>query len=127
VLDPTITKVPSDLSWFINKLNTPVIVTVGSYENKFKEVKNKVAGLGQMLAGMQVGNAESPIIGFDPYSSTEESKSVYEKLYKFQRDDLALALDKANIPFAGLEVPRQGGTGATEPTAVVESNDNRNF
>lgn len=121
-LDPTITKVPDTLDWFINKLGSPLIVTVGQYENKYKEIKNKVIKVGEVLEGMAVGDPESDLIGFDPYSGDAKSKETYDKLWNFQQDLLSNALDAKSIPFAqAKEEP------ATQSEPTVDSEDGRSF
>lgn len=104
VLDDSITAVPGDLEWFREQLNKAVIVTVDTYTNKKNQERNSYKGVSTMLEGMEVGEAETDLVFFDPYDGGEEMKAVYEKLLPWERNVLSEAIDAEHIPFAGMEV-----------------------
>lgn len=104
ILDDNITSVPGDLNWFREQLNKAVIVTVDTYTNKKNQERNSYKGASTMLEGMEVGEAESDLVFFDPYDDSAEMKAVYEKLLPWERNVLADAVDAEHIPFAGMEV-----------------------
>lgn len=109
VLDPSIEKVPNSLEWFIDKLDSIVNVTVGHYMTKSGEPRNKIVGISAIpsMFKSQVGAARSDLVGFNPYVDNADMMGAYSKLFKFQRDILAEAHDRANIPFAGKEPMKQ--------------------
>lgn len=121
VLDPSLEKVPGQLGWFIGQLDSIVNVTVGHYITKTGEKRNKVVNV-SAIPGMfksQVGPARCELVGFDPYEDTPEMFGAYAKMYKFQHSILAEAHDRANIPFAGKEVPKpDSGDSKPAPTAT---------
>lgn len=115
-IDPSMDAAPKTLDWFIDKLNSVVMVQVGTYKTKDGATKNKVVAV-QPCPGFMKNNVEparSDIVGFIPYVDSEANLSAYNKLFKFQRDMLLEAHDSANIPFAGKEVVFQS---AQEPAA----------
>ncbi|WPH64843.1 hypothetical protein [Vibrio phage vB_VpaP_SJSY21] len=117
VLDPSVTKVPGELSWFENQIGQIVSVTVGHYTvkngpNKGR-IRNTIRGV-SAIPGMfksQVGEARSDLLFFEPYADTPQLFEAYSKLYGFQREILAGAHDAANIPFAGKEPADNGVDG----------------
>lgn len=105
ILDDSIDKVPGNLDWFKSQLNKSLIVTVGTYvSKKDNSERNCFDGASMMLEGMSVGDAESPLVFFDPYDGGAEMKAVYEKLLPWERKVLEAAVDAQHIPFAGMEV-----------------------
>jgi hypothetical protein len=101
-LKPGLKEVPGDLSFFKELLKAPVAVTVGTYEDKFGNTRNCVNGVSPMMAGMQVGEAETDLIFFDPYESSEENKKAYDSLFEYLRTIISEAVDAEHIPFAGM-------------------------
>lgn len=134
VLDPSLDKVPGQLGWFIGQLDSIVNVTVGHYVTKTGEKRNKVTNV-SAIPGMfksQVGPARCELVGFDPYEDTPEMFGAYAKMFKFQRDILAEAHDRANIPFAGKEAPKAEGEATqaapiTTATTPVAPSDDKPF
>ncbi|AUG88505.1 hypothetical protein PQC39_gp141 [Vibrio phage Vp_R1] len=129
VLDPSITKVPGELSWFENQLDQIVSVTVGHYvvkngPNKGR-IRNTIRGI-SAVPGMfksQVGPARSDQLFFEPYADTPQLFAAYSNLYGFQRTILSEAHDAANIPFAGKDpaengVNGQNGEPESQPTST---------
>lgn len=112
-IDPTITEVPRNLEWFMERLNEVVSIGVGSYTTKKGVVRNKVTSIGAVSSRnkSKVGEARSELVAFNPYSDTPEMLKAYSKLYKFQRDVIAEAKDAQHIPFAGKEPIADEGDG----------------
>ena len=105
VIDPSIDATPRSLDWFIEHLNSIVMVQVGTYQTRDGVTKNKVVSV-QPVPGFirsTVGEARSDIVGFNPYVDNEEALSAYNKLFQFQRTILEQAHDRAYIPLAGKE------------------------
>ncbi|MGL5012883.1 MAG: hypothetical protein ACRC6V_01145 [Bacteroidales bacterium] len=109
VLEPGIEKAPGTLEWFINKLDSIVSVTVGSYTDKAGNRKNCINAISAIpsMFKSQVGPSRCELVGFNPYVDTTDMMASYSKLFKFQRDMLAEAHDRDNIPFAGKEPMKQ--------------------
>lgn len=109
VLDPSLDKVPNSLEWFVEQLDSIVNVTVGHYVTKAGELRNKIVNISAIpsMFKSQVGPARSELVGFIPYVDTPDMMGAYSKLFKFQRDILAEAHDRENIPFAGKEPLKQ--------------------
>lgn len=105
ILDPSLTKVPGDIEWFTNKLGSVINVNVTTYKRKDGTLGNKINSLSPIPAKYQAGIGEqrTDLVGFDPYVDSPEMFGNYSKLYKFQHEILANAIDKENIPFAGKE------------------------
>lgn len=112
-IDPSITEVPRNLEWFMDKLGEVVSVGVGSYTTKAGVTRNKVTSVGAVSSRNKpkVGEARSELVGFNPYVDSPDMVQAYSKVYKFQRDMLTEAHDKANIPFAGKEPVNDSGDG----------------
>ena len=112
-IDPSITEVPRNLEWFMDKLGEVVSVGVGSYTTKAGVTRNKVTSVGAVSSRNKpkVGEARSELVGFNPYVDSPDMVQAYSKVYKFQRDMLTEAHDKANIPFAGKEPVNDNGDG----------------
>lgn len=130
MVDPSITALSSDLDWYKEKLiDQPFSITVGNYTNKAGVVKNKIVAINPIPQKYRKGVAEAqcPLIYFEPYTDNEEMLSIYNnELYPFQRNDLAAAVDKANIVYAGREPERRGDeqrdpTSTTSGTPTQES------
>lgn len=133
VLDPSLTKVPSELSWFENQLDQIVSVTVGHYQVKNGPNKgryrNTIRGV-SAIPGMfksQVGEARTDKLFFEPYADTQELFAAYSNLYGFHRQILAEAHDATNIPFAGKEPADNGVDGQnSEPERQPNTDTNTN-
>lgn len=112
-IDPTITEVPRNLEWFMDKLGEVVSIGVGSYTTKAGVTRNKVTSVGAVSSRNKpkVGEARSELVGFNPYVDSPEMVQAYGKVYKFQREMLTEAHDKTNIPFAGKEPVNDSGDG----------------
>lgn len=112
-IDPTITEVPRNLEWFIDKLGEVVSVGVGSYTTKQGITRNKVTSVGAVSSRnkSKVGEARSELVGFNPYVDNVDSVQAYSKIYKFQREMLTEAKDVQHIPFAGKEPVSTDGDG----------------
>ncbi|AEK81963.1 hypothetical protein [Salmonella phage 7-11] len=112
-IDPTITEVPRNLEWFMDKLGEVVSVGVGSYTTKQGITRNKVTSVGAVSSRnkSKVGEARSELVAFNPYSDTPAMTAAYAKVYKFQRDMLTEAKDAQHIPYAGKEPVNDGGDG----------------
>lgn len=97
----------------MDKLGEVVSVGVGSYTTKAGVTRNKVTSVGAVSSRNKpkVGEARSELVGFNPYVDSPEMVQAYGKVYKFQRDMLTEAHDKANIPFAGKEPVNDSGDG----------------
>ncbi|MGL5015038.1 MAG: hypothetical protein ACRC6V_12220 [Bacteroidales bacterium] len=121
VLDPSLEKVPGDLEWFIDKLDSIVNVTVGHYMTKQGEKRNKIVAISSIpsMFKSQVGAARSDMVGFNPYIDSPEMMAAYGKIFKFQRDILAEAFDRDNIPYAGKEAPKQEGGYSNTPSPAA--------
>lgn len=117
VLDPTVEKSPNNLEWFIDKLDSIVNVTVGHYVTKSGEKRNKIVSISAIpsMFKSQVGPARCELVGFNPYVDSAEMMGAYSKLFKFQRDILAEAHDRDNIPFAGKEPAKQDSVATPAP------------
>lgn len=108
-IDPSLQKSPNNLEWFIENLGAIVSVTVGHYiggDGKPRNCINNISAIPSMFKS-QVGPARSELVGFNPYVDTPEMMGAYSKLFKFQRDIIAEAHDRADIPFAGKEPAQQ--------------------
>ncbi|UIW10561.1 hypothetical protein PQC38_gp085 [Aeromonas phage BUCT695] len=130
VLDPSLKEAPGDLEWYMNQIGTVVSVRVGSYKTKYGQIRNKVVSVSSIptMFRSQVGPARCDTLAFNPYKDTPEMMVAYSNLYKFQRDILAEALDKDNIPYAGKEpiksddqAPRQETKPAVETSKPMSS------
>lgn len=112
-IDPSITEVPRNLEWFMEKLGEVVSVGVGNYKTKKGVVRNKVTSIGAVSSRNKpkVGEARSELVAFNPYVDSPAMVQAYGKVYKFQRDILTEAKDVANIPFAGKEPVSNEGDG----------------
>lgn len=116
-IDASMTAAPRNLDWFIDNLNSIVMVQVGHYVTKDGTRKNKVVAV-QPCPGFMKGNigpARTDIVGFIPYSDSEANLAAYNKLFKFQRDMLTEAHDVASIPFAGKEVQLPNAAAPQQP------------
>lgn len=132
VLEPGIKEVPGNLEWFMGKLGEVVNVRVGHYDGKNGR-RNKVVGVSAIpsMFKKQVGPERLEHVSFNPYSDTPENLQAYSKLYKFQRDVIAEAIDKDNIPFAGKEPIKNSDqeqrsnttANSSEPTGTTSDND----
>lgn len=122
VLEPGIKEVPGNLEWFMGKLGEIVNVRVGSYMSKRGEKRNKVVGVSAIpeMFKKQVGEARCEFVAYNPYVDTPENLVAYSKLYKFQRDQIAEAIDKGNIPYAGKEPPKNSDQERTTSTPTKE-------
>ncbi|MFW3388301.1 UNVERIFIED_CONTAM: hypothetical protein RF648_20135, partial [Kocuria sp. CPCC 205274] len=138
VLEPGIKEVPGNLEWFMARLGEIVNVRVGHYVDKRGQKRNKIVGVSAIpnMFKKQVGDARLETVAFNPYSDTPENLEAYSKLYKFQRDQIAEAIDKENIPFAGKEPiknsdqerkPTTTNTGTTNPDESGEFADDVPF
>lgn len=134
ILDPTIEKVPGDLGWFIGQLDQIVNVNVGHYVTKTGEKRNKVVRVSAIpsMFKKQIGAARCELVGFDPYEDTPEMFGAYSKLFKFQRDILNEAHDRANIHFAGKEPMKNGDAApaaksSSKPMAGTPTAGDTNF
>ena len=135
VLEPGIKEVPGNLEWFMDKLGEVVNVRVGHYVTKRGEKRNKVVGVSAIPAMFkkQVGEARLEFVAFNPYIDTPENLLAYSKLYKFQREQVAEAIDKDNIPYAGKEPIKNndqerkpantGTTTSGEPNTAEDDDD----
>lgn len=118
VLDPSLKEVPGNLEWFMEQLNEVVNVRVGSYKDKRGNMRNKVVAVGAIpsMFKNQVGAARLETLAFNPYVDSPDMMLAYSNLYKFQRDIIAEAMDKENIPFAGKEPLKQDNGGKPQTT-----------
>lgn len=125
-IDPTITEVPRNLDWFLDKLGEVVSVGVGSYTTKAGITRNKVTSVGAVSSRNKpkVGEARSELVGFDPYVDSPDMMTAYSKVYKFQREMIAEAKDAQHIPFAGKEPVQDNGDGE-KPTNTETREDNK--
>lgn len=116
-IDPSLTAVPKDMSWFIKNLGAIVNVRVGHYVNAAGQKKNKVVGVSAIpsMFKSQVGPARLETVGFDPYMDTPEMFGAYSQLWNFQRETLTEAHDSENIVFAGKEAARPDSKPASTP------------
>lgn len=124
VLDPSLEKVPGDLEWFMDRLDSIVNVTVGHYMTKTGEKRNKIVAISAIpsMFKSQVGPARSELVSFNPYDDSPEMMNAYGKIFKFQRDILAEAHDREFIPFAGKEAPKQD-SGNAAPAKPATPNE----
>lgn len=104
VLTPGIKEVPGTLEWFEDKLDSIVTVRVGHYDGKNGR-RNKIVGVFAIpdMFKKQVGPSRCDKVFFNPYEDSTAMMQAYSTLPKFQREMLAEAIDKENIPFAGKE------------------------
>ncbi|MCS5736928.1 hypothetical protein, partial [Herbiconiux daphne] len=128
MIDPSIKEVPGNLEWFMGQLGQIVSVRVGSYKTKKGDSRNKIVAVTSIpsMFKSQVGEAKSEFLAFNPYEDTPEQMQVYSKLYKFQRDILAEAHDKENIPFAGKDPIKGDGNGeapANKPATTTTTSE----
>lgn len=124
-IDPSITEVPRNLEWFMERLDEVVSVGVGSYTTKAGIVRNKVTSIGAVSSRnkARVEPSRSELVAFNPYVDSPAMAAAYGKVYKFQREMLTEAKDSANIPFAGKEPVQDNGDGeAPEGTTTREEN-----
>lgn len=130
-IDASMEAAPRTLEWFIDRLGSIIMVQVGTYQTRDGVTKNKVVAVQPCPGFMKanVGEARTDLVGFNPYSSSEQNLAAYNKLFKFQRDMLVEAYDSENIPFAGKEVQQQSHNQAPQAPAApvaqapVESNE----
>lgn len=124
ILDPSIKKVPGDIEWFTNKLNSVINVNVSKYKRKDGTFGNKINALSAIPTKYQsgIGDARTDLVGFDPYVDSPEMFGNYSKLYKFQHEILANAIDKDNIPFAGKEPANLDGDSLKKPSTQASTN-----
>lgn len=133
-VDASMEAAPTTLDWFIDNLNSIVMVNVGQYTTRDGVVKNGVNGV-QPCPGFMKNNIEparTDLVGFNPYVDNEANLAAYNKMFKFQRDMLLEAHDSANIPFAGKEVVIQTATEApvqqaANPQASSDNDDDAPF
>lgn len=118
-IDPSLEAVPGNLEWFMDHMDEIVSVRVGSYTGKAGK-RNKVVSVSSIptMFKSQVGASRCEKVAFNPYKDTPEMMQAYSKVYKFQRDMLAEAHDKANIPFAGKEPVQNEGDGEKPETTT---------
>lgn len=109
ILEPGIESVPDNLEWFQKKLDSVLNLKVGTYKDKTGNIRNKTESLSPIPAKYQGAVVESRTdkVFFDPYEDTTEAFEAYSKVYKYQQEILANAIDKADIPFAGKEPAKQ--------------------
>ncbi len=88
--DPTISEVPSDLSWFMHKLNEGVMVNIVNYETKQGEQRHKILSIQSMplMIANQLPETNVELKAFDPYMDVE-----LEHLFPHQVNTLSKALD----------------------------------
>lgn len=120
-LDASIEKVPADFDWFVEKLGSPVQLTVAQWTSKAgnKGVGvNAVNGVPTMIANA-LEPARTDLVSFFPYLETDVNDRGYAKMYPFQRTVLTEASDSANIPYAGKD-PKVFDEEETKPHANTD-------
>lgn len=126
MIDPSITSLKADLSWFKEVLmGQPVNLVIGHYVNKAGEKKNKILSIAPIPTKYRggVGEARTEVVFFEPYSDSDENVMAYNKIYPYQRNMLTEALDKANIPLAGKEATAPSATEMSVGKPTVETID----
>lgn len=115
---------PRTLDWFIDSLNSIVMVNVGTYQTRDGVTKNKVVSVQPCPSFMKanIGEARTDLVGFNPYVDNEANLAAYSKLFKFQRDMLLEAHDSKNMPYAGREVDNTP-SGAQHQQAPVQKQE----
>lgn len=110
-IEPGLDAVPQDLEWFMNRLGEIVNVRVGHYVNGKGVKRNKVVSVSAIptMFKKSVGEARCELVAFNPYKDSPDMMQSYGKLYNFQREILAGAIDAKNIPYAGMEPADNGG------------------
>lgn len=130
-IEPSLQKSPDDIEWFIERLGTPLTVTVDTYPRKDGTFGNKVTDVSGMAAFMakQLEQARTKLVGFDPYESEDKMEDAYAELYPYQRTILEDAHDAKHIPLAGKE-PKKFEKEAGAPHAAKDEqadDDDRPF
>lgn len=132
-IEPSLTKSPDDIEWFIKRLGTPLTVMVGTYPRKDGTFGNKVTAVEGMAAFManQLKESRVKLVGFDPYEDAATMEDAYAELYPFQRDILESAHDAAHIPLAGTEPKKfekpEGAPHASTSSKTVDEDLDRPF
>ncbi|QQK87921.1 hypothetical protein pSalSNUABM01_052 [Salmonella phage pSal-SNUABM-01] len=124
-IDPTITEVPRNLEWFMDKLGEVVSIGVGSYKTKQGIERNKVTSVGAVSSRnkSKVGEARSELVAFNPYTDNPDMMKAYSKVYKFQRDMLVEAKDSQHIPYAGKEPVTGDGDGEAPANTTTREDE----
>lgn len=124
MIDPSIDTLKGELTWYKDVLlGQAVNITIGHYENKAGEKKNKILRIDPIPSKYRsgVGEARTELVFFEPYATTDENVASYNKIYPYQRNLLVDALDSKNIPLAGKEVEKAANTEMSEPKPNIET------
>lgn len=124
MVDPSITKQPNDPDWLRDHLlGQPVNLSVDIWTSKDGSKTGNNFNVTPIPSKYRagVGEQRSELVYFEPYSDNDSNQQAYQKLYPYQRNALAEALDKDVIPFAGREVTKAGDTEQNAGRSSVET------
>lgn len=122
--DASISKTPSTLDWYFEKLGTAAMVQIRKYERKdgtFGNAIGSITPILPMLAKM-MPPASVELVGFNPYVNDDTNAVAYARMFRFQHQILSEALDKQHIPLAGSEPIKLDAVNNTDSSSSTTEN-----